>query len=216
MDVLNVRWVGVRTGNDAAMARFLRDVMGLRVNFEEPTTMEFSTSEGDEIQIMAPGDPYFDFFGEHATGPVPLFEVDDVQSARRELEEAGAEIVGGLGTTVVGNGSTFARRMETSTSSPAVCLNRTRQSWRPSRAAGRGEAALTPAAARTPKQPCNAVPRPGRHSASRRCDHHRGEPQPGAASGGRLPAEGRGSRPPARERTHPRARYPAPRRSPGS
>jgi catechol 2,3-dioxygenase-like lactoylglutathione lyase family enzyme len=97
MDVLNVRWVGVRTGNYAAMARFLRDVTGLRVNFEEPTTMEFSTSEGDEIQIMAPGDPYFDFFGEHATGPVPLFEVDDVQSARRELEEAGAEIVGGPG-----------------------------------------------------------------------------------------------------------------------
>ena len=43
---------------------------------------------------MAPGDPYYEFFGEHATGPVPLFEVDDVHAARLELEAAGVEIVG--------------------------------------------------------------------------------------------------------------------------
>jgi catechol 2,3-dioxygenase-like lactoylglutathione lyase family enzyme len=43
---------------------------------------------------MAPGDPYYEFFAEHASGPVPLFEVDDVHAARRELETAGIEIVG--------------------------------------------------------------------------------------------------------------------------
>ena len=76
------------------MVGFLRDVLGLRVNFEEPTTIEFTTSEGDEVQVMAPGHPYFEFFGEQAYGPVPLFEVDDVHSARRELEAAGVEVVG--------------------------------------------------------------------------------------------------------------------------
>jgi catechol 2,3-dioxygenase-like lactoylglutathione lyase family enzyme len=94
MEVRNVRWVGIATDRYDEMVSFLRDVLGLRTNFEEPTTIEFETSEGDEIQLMAPGDPYYDFFSGHATGPVPLFEVDDVGVARSELEAAGIEIVG--------------------------------------------------------------------------------------------------------------------------
>ena len=94
MKVLNVRWVGIRTDNYREMVGFLRDVLGLTTNFEEPTTVELATTEGDQIQVMAPGDPYYEFFGEHATGPVPLFEVDDVHAARLELEAAGVEIVG--------------------------------------------------------------------------------------------------------------------------
>jgi catechol 2,3-dioxygenase-like lactoylglutathione lyase family enzyme len=79
------------------MVSLLRDTMGLAVNFEEETTVEFTTSEGDEIQVLAPGDPYYEFFEEHAAGPVPLFEVDDVHSARTELADAGIEIVGPAG-----------------------------------------------------------------------------------------------------------------------
>ena len=82
VEVRNVRWIGVSTENYAAMRELLEVVMGLHPNFEEPTTVEFVTSEGDEIQLMAPGDPFFDFFREHAHGPVPLFEVDDVYVAR--------------------------------------------------------------------------------------------------------------------------------------
>ena len=41
---------------------------------------------GIELPPLAPGDPYFDFFERHASGPVPLFEVDDVHAARKELE----------------------------------------------------------------------------------------------------------------------------------
>jgi catechol 2,3-dioxygenase-like lactoylglutathione lyase family enzyme len=94
MDVKNVRWVGIRTDRYDEMVAFLRDVLGLPTRFEEPTTVEFETSEGDQVQVMAPGDPYYEFFGAHAQGPVPLFEVDDVHSARRELESAGVEIIG--------------------------------------------------------------------------------------------------------------------------
>ena len=46
---------------------------------------------------MAPGDAYYDFFTEHAADPVPPFEVDDVHHARRELEEAGIEVMGATG-----------------------------------------------------------------------------------------------------------------------
>ena len=97
MEVRNVRWIGVSTENYAAMREMLEVVMGLHPNFEDPTTIEFVTSEGDEIQLMAPGDPYFDVFRKHARGPVPLFEVDDVYEARVELETAGVAVVGDLG-----------------------------------------------------------------------------------------------------------------------
>ena len=79
------------------MRELLEQVMGLRVNFEESTTVEFRTTEGDEVQLHGPGDPYFDFFRCHARGPVPLFEVDDVHAARVELDEKGIAIVGDIG-----------------------------------------------------------------------------------------------------------------------
>ena len=71
--------------------------MGLRVSFDDATTIELATTDGDQVQLFAPGDPYFDFFTAHARGPVQLFEVDDVHAARSELEAAGIEIVGELG-----------------------------------------------------------------------------------------------------------------------
>src|SRR6185312_13784339 len=43
--------------------------MGLRTSFEEPTTVEFTTAEGDEVQLMAPGDPYYEFFSTPCGGP---------------------------------------------------------------------------------------------------------------------------------------------------
>jgi hypothetical protein len=76
------------------MVRLLRDVLGLRVEFEEEATMELSLPDGARVQVFRPGDPYFAFFGEHAHGPVALFEVRDVRGAEAELRAAGVEIVG--------------------------------------------------------------------------------------------------------------------------
>ena len=97
MEVKNIRWVGIHTRRYDEMVRFLGDVMGMRRNFEEPATVEFETTEGDEVQVMSPGHPYFDFFSRHARGPVPLFEVDDLNQARQRLVEARTEIVGSPG-----------------------------------------------------------------------------------------------------------------------
>jgi catechol 2,3-dioxygenase-like lactoylglutathione lyase family enzyme len=87
-------WLGVRTSRYAETVAFLRDVLGLAVEFETPTTTELSVENGDRVQVFGPGDPYHTFFAEHATGPVALFEVDDLDHARSELEAAGVEIVG--------------------------------------------------------------------------------------------------------------------------
>ena len=78
------------------MVRLLRDIMKLRVEFEEPTTTELSLPSGDRVQVFAPGDQYFDFFGKHANGPVALFEVDEIRIAQAELVAAGVEIVGAV------------------------------------------------------------------------------------------------------------------------
>ena len=94
MRVLNVRWIGVPTDRYDAMVAFFRDGLGLRTRFEESTTVELETAEGDRIQVFAPGHRYHDFFREHGQGPVPLLEVDDVHCARRELEAADVEVVG--------------------------------------------------------------------------------------------------------------------------
>jgi catechol 2,3-dioxygenase-like lactoylglutathione lyase family enzyme len=83
MRVLRLCWLGIPAEEYEPMVRFLRDIMGLRVEFEQPTTTELSLSSGDRVQVFAPGDPYFAFFSEQASGPVALFEVDNVHLAQR-------------------------------------------------------------------------------------------------------------------------------------
>jgi hypothetical protein len=94
MKVLRLCWLGVRSHEYEAMVGLLRDLLGLRVEFEETTTTELSLPSGDRVQVFGPGDQYFEFFGQHASGPVALFEVDDVQAARAELLAARVEVVG--------------------------------------------------------------------------------------------------------------------------
>jgi hypothetical protein len=77
MKVLLLCWLGIPSQEYEPMVRLFRDVMGLRVEFEEATTPELSLPSGDRVQLFAPGDPYFAFFREHARGPVALFEVPD-------------------------------------------------------------------------------------------------------------------------------------------
>jgi catechol 2,3-dioxygenase-like lactoylglutathione lyase family enzyme len=94
MRVLRLCWLGIATDEHDSMVRFLRDTMGLGVEFEEPTTTELSLASGDRVQVFGPGDPTFQLFTEHARGPVALFEVEELDSARNELLAAGIEIVG--------------------------------------------------------------------------------------------------------------------------
>jgi catechol 2,3-dioxygenase-like lactoylglutathione lyase family enzyme len=94
VNVLRLCWLGVRAHEHEAMVGVLRDVMGLTPELVEPETTELSLPSGDRVQVFGPGHPYFQFLGRHASGPVPLFEVDDVQRARAELVAAGLEVIG--------------------------------------------------------------------------------------------------------------------------
>jgi len=96
MKVLGMRWVGIRSPEYEPMLRLLRDVMGLKVEFAEDTTAELSSANGDRVQVFAPGDAYYEFFGDHARGPVPLFEVEDILAARAELVQAGIAVIGDI------------------------------------------------------------------------------------------------------------------------
>ena len=93
MRVLRLCWLGIPAREYAPMVGLLRDVMGLRVEFEERATTELSLPSGDRVQVFASGHPSF---GRSGGAPVALFEVDDVRAARDELVAAGIEIVGGL------------------------------------------------------------------------------------------------------------------------
>jgi hypothetical protein len=107
MHVRRLCWLGVRVDAEAyePMVSFLRDVLGMRVEFAEATTVELSLPSGDRVQLFGPGDRYHEFFGAHARGPVvALFEVDDVRAARDELVAAGIELVGSSSETRSGNG----------------------------------------------------------------------------------------------------------------
>jgi hypothetical protein len=44
VEVRNVRWIGISTENYAAMRDLFEAVMGLRVNFDETTTVEWELS----------------------------------------------------------------------------------------------------------------------------------------------------------------------------
>lgn len=94
MRVLGIRWVGVRAHGYDEMVGFLRDVLGLAVAFEEDATAEFSLANDDRVQVFGPGHRYYELFGAGGGGPVPLFEVDDLQAARAELVATGVEVIG--------------------------------------------------------------------------------------------------------------------------
>jgi catechol 2,3-dioxygenase-like lactoylglutathione lyase family enzyme len=92
--VLRLAWLGIAAREYEPTVEFFRSVMGLRVEFEEPGTTELSLPDDDRVQVLAPGHAYFKFFQNEASGPVPLFEVDDLAGAHAELEAAGIRQVG--------------------------------------------------------------------------------------------------------------------------
>jgi catechol 2,3-dioxygenase-like lactoylglutathione lyase family enzyme len=92
--IKSLRWLGVPADRFVATTWFFRDVLGMELEFEEPDTAELSVADGSRVQVFARRHRYFDFYRQEATGPVPLFEVEDLGGARRELEAVDTEFVG--------------------------------------------------------------------------------------------------------------------------
>jgi catechol 2,3-dioxygenase-like lactoylglutathione lyase family enzyme len=87
---LRVAWLGIRTDDYERTLGLFRDLLGLETEFEEPDTVELSLPDGARVQLFARGHRYHDAFV--GFGPVPLFEVDDLDEAERRLREGGFQV----------------------------------------------------------------------------------------------------------------------------
>ena len=90
MRVRKIGFVGTRTERPEAMAAFLEDVLGLTAEHAGNDMWAFRLPDGGVAEVFGPS------LNEHlTTGPVPEFQVDDVEAATEELRRAGVEIVFG-------------------------------------------------------------------------------------------------------------------------
>ncbi|MGK5684285.1 VOC family protein [Actinoplanes sp. URMC 104] len=96
MEVTGLGWLGTRTRDAEALARFYSDVLGLRQTHHEPGFWVFTLPDGRNVEVFGEDYPGKDHF---ATGPVAGFAVPDLPAAVAELRAAGVELLGEPGPT---------------------------------------------------------------------------------------------------------------------
>jgi catechol 2,3-dioxygenase-like lactoylglutathione lyase family enzyme len=87
VSVRSIRWLGISIDELDGAVELFRNVLGMRVLFEESAT-ELETEDGDRVQLFAPGHRYF----AHAPEILPLFEVDDARAGHSELATQGVRV----------------------------------------------------------------------------------------------------------------------------
>jgi predicted enzyme related to lactoylglutathione lyase len=92
MEVLALAWMGIRV-TDLAASRSFMQRLGLEHQRTESDMAVFTAKNGDTVELFGPGDEDHRHFD---TGPVIGFQVEDIASARRELEADGVEFIGGI------------------------------------------------------------------------------------------------------------------------
>jgi len=87
---MGLGWLGSRAADYPAMVSFLKDVLRLSPDIQEPGFAVFRLANGDTVEIFGADDQYH----QRTTGPVVGFRVDDVPAAQAEMEAAGIEFFG--------------------------------------------------------------------------------------------------------------------------
>jgi glyoxylase I family protein len=100
MRIIKLAWVGTRTNNADPTVAFFRDVLGLRLELEQPGFWMLKLPDGSKVEVFGPDSPINRHF---TTGPVAGFLVDDIQDATTELRSAGVEILYESGVDDSGN-----------------------------------------------------------------------------------------------------------------
>jgi hypothetical protein len=90
MKVKGVVWLGTRTERFEQMTDFCRDLLGLSQRSLEPGLAVFEMPNGDLLEVFGPQQPINTFMNH----PVAGFLVDDIVTARAEMEERGIEFIG--------------------------------------------------------------------------------------------------------------------------
>jgi glyoxylase I family protein len=90
MRIIKLAWVGTRTDNAEPSVNFFGEVLGLRLELDEPGFWMLKLPDGSKVEVFGPDSDVNRHF---TTGPVAGFLVDDVREAAAELRSAGAEIL---------------------------------------------------------------------------------------------------------------------------
>jgi hypothetical protein len=93
MDVRGVSWLGLRTDSFEEMSVFFKRVLGVAPVFEARDFIIFGLPNGDKVELFGPDGPYPPGFFDKSP-VVPGMIVADIGRARRELEEAGVQLLG--------------------------------------------------------------------------------------------------------------------------
>lgn len=96
MKVLGISWAGIRASDFDATIRFFAESVGLplRMRSDEEGIALFRLASGDLFEIFGPDNPESEMYA----CPVFAFEVDDIISAREEMESKGIEFVTKIST----------------------------------------------------------------------------------------------------------------------
>jgi len=96
MKITGLTWARTGTAEYSAMVRIFRDVLGLQLVHERYDIAMFRMANGETVEVMGPSDVHHRHFD---AGPVVGFRVNDVATARAELEvDREVELVGPLGS----------------------------------------------------------------------------------------------------------------------
>ena len=90
MKVKGLAWLGTRTEDFEAMRAFYADTLGMTEGAEAPGFARFDLPDGAYVEVFGPEDPENAFM----TAPVAGFLVEDIASARAEMEAKGVEFIG--------------------------------------------------------------------------------------------------------------------------
>jgi catechol 2,3-dioxygenase-like lactoylglutathione lyase family enzyme len=97
MRALGYTWAGVRTADLKSTARFFADILGFSLIHQGKGLVQFEMASGQLFEIFDSESRYYQL---HAC-PVLGFQVENVRTARKELESRGVEFI----TDVYGNES---------------------------------------------------------------------------------------------------------------
>ena len=90
MKVKGLSWLGTYTERFQETVKFYQEVFGLEPRFLADEVVIFQLENGDRVEVFGPSET------DHAwmKAPEAGFLVDDVESARAEMEAAGVEFIG--------------------------------------------------------------------------------------------------------------------------
>ncbi|MCC6147378.1 MAG: VOC family protein [Anaerolineaceae bacterium] len=99
MELKGISWLGTRTKNIEEMVKFCTEKLGLKPVILVPEMAVFVLPNGDVFEIMAPEIRQRQPELEGLECPKAEFLVDDVKTARADMEKLGVEFVGPVHTS---------------------------------------------------------------------------------------------------------------------